>query len=358
MKLIDQFILKDLIKPFFVALAGAFIIIIGNNMFYYMDMITKSGVPVNTVIALFLYNIPGVIVLAFPIGFLFSSLFVLGRISKDSELTALISCGVSFTRIIRPVLLTAVIISGLSYVFNQLVVPESNHQVRIILTEMLLNPKIFPFKAKVFSEIKGKRAFYAEEVNPRKGFMRDVLIFDNSKSGFPQVINAKTATRSKNRFFLHNGMVKKYDKNGYINNEIKFRRMEIEIDMEMSGVFNERNVSELSSGEAGKRLSELKSRGIDAKSEEVIYYHKFALPLSTFFVSLISAPIGIKFAKRGTYFGVAICIAIVFIWQLFYSIATPLASKGILEPFMAAWIQNIIFAVIGIPLLLYSNSKL
>lgn len=79
--------------------------------------------------------------------------------------------------------------------------------------------------------------------------------------------------------------------------------------------------------------------------------------MATFFVALIAAPIGIKFAKRGVYFGVAISIVLVFIWYLTYSIGRSLGGAGVIPPILAAWIQNLVLGVVGIILLAFVNKK-
>ena len=120
---------------------------------------------------------------------------------------------------------------------------------------------------------------------------------------------------------------------------------------------DDKSISELSIKEAKIKIEKAKAKGQDTNLMEVDYYLKFSLPLATFFVALIAAPIGIKFAKRGSYFGVAISISIVFAWYLIYSIARSLGGNGVIQPVIAAWIQNIILGVIGILLLTFANRK-
>ncbi|HEY9843665.1 MAG TPA: LptF/LptG family permease, partial [Candidatus Obscuribacterales bacterium] len=60
----------------------------------------------------------------------------------------------------------------------------------------------------------------------------------------------------------------------------------------------------------------------------------------------------IMFSKMGNYFGVAISIALVFIWYVTYSIFTSLGKAGTVTPLLAAWIQNIAFGSVGVLLLL------
>lgn len=148
-------------------------------------------------------------------------------------------------------------------------------------------------------------------------------------------------------------------KNSVIKNEQIDKNQEIKFNLKdrITNNYHDKSISELNIKEARIKIEEAKARGQNTNLMEVDYYLKFSLPLATFFVALIAAPIGIKFAKRGSYFGVAISISIVFAWYLIYSIARSLGGSGVIQPIIAAWIQNIILGVIGVSLLIFTNRK-
>jgi lipopolysaccharide export system permease protein len=363
LKILDQYILKEQIKPFLAGVAAFIVIMLSNTLFLFAEMIIKTGIPVRAVLSLLLYTLPAIIVVTLPVGYLFSTLLVLGRFSKDSEIVALQSCGVSFTRIITPILLIAALISLLGFLLNDEIVPEANFQTVKIANDMQNNLKLPPIKERQFTKIgtdnNDQRAFYVEKVNKQKGIMEDVFVFDNTKPGYPQVINANSAVRNKSRFILNNGSLRRYNNEGFVNYEAKFKSMEIEFNLNGLNYIphKEDSIMTMNHREAAKKIVDEKAKGHDTRGIEVEYYVKFSLPLATFFVALIAAPIGIKFAKMGTYFGVSISIALVFVWYITYSIGKALGTSGILPTMLAAWIQNIAFAVIGIFLLNLVNRK-
>ena len=357
-KTLDIYILKELIKPFLSGVAAFIVVMLSNTLFVFAEMISKSGMPVSAVLMLLLYTLPAIIVLTFPVGYLFASLLVLGRLAKDSELTALQSCGISFTRVITPILVTALGVSYLAYLINEKVVPHTNHQTVLIMRDMITNQKLPPIKERVFTESNDKRHFYIEKVDKEKMLFEDVFVFDNTKDGYPQVINAKNAGRDKDKWVLYDGSLKKYTIDGFISYEAKFKEMEIEFNLKDSPIFSDqKSVVESDSEEAKKLIEQFKREGKDTKSLEVDTYLKISIPLATFFVALIAAPIGIRFAKMGTYFGVAISIALVFIWYLIFNICRGLGINGTLPTLLAAWVHNIVFGVIGTGLLAFTNRK-
>lgn len=115
--IIDRYIGGSLLKPFSAGVGASFVLFVANMIFFFMEMINKANVPPDIVLRFFLYNIPEIVVLSFPIGFLFSTLLILGRLSRDYEIIALNACGVSFNRIITPVIFMSLLVSGLSFFY-------------------------------------------------------------------------------------------------------------------------------------------------------------------------------------------------------------------------------------------------
>ncbi|MEZ0374580.1 MAG: LptF/LptG family permease [Candidatus Sericytochromatia bacterium] len=82
---------------------------------------------------------------------------------------------------------------------------------------------------------------------------------------------------------------------------------------------------------------------------------KISLPLATFFTTLLVAPIGLLVSRLGTSVSTAISISLVFIWYLLYAICAPLGKIGAINPFGAAWIQNLVFAAGGLVIWAWLN---
>ena len=337
LKVLDRYILSELIKPFFAGIGAFIIIMLSNTLFLYADLIVRNGIPVDTVLILLLYNMPAIMVVTFPVAYLFATLLVLGRLAKDSEITALRACGISFTRIILPILITALVISYIGYWFNETVVPWANQQCVAIYKDMMVKQPIPPIKANYFFKDASNRYFYIEKIDRSRNMLQNILILDRVKQGYPQIITAKTADREKTKWVLKDGMIRKFNGKGYISYEAKFEMMEIQLNLDPNIFFSEqKSVQELSSGEAIKEIGKLSSQGVDVKAMMVDYHIKFSLPLATFFAALIAAPIGVRFSKMGSYIGVSASIALIFVWYVLYSYGKELGAAGAIPPFLGA----------------------
>lgn len=352
LKITDNYVLSELLKPFFAGVVAFMIIMVSNTLYIFMDLIVKNNIDPPTVLKMLFYSLPAIVVVTLPVAYMFATLLALGRLGRDSEIIALRACGVSLSRIIAPVLVMSVFISGLGFWLQEKVVPWANQQTVGLLKGMMSREPITNIKAKTILNF-DSRYFYVDEVNTSINLLKNLYILDQSKSDVPQVIAAERATHEKTRWVLRNGIVHKFDSSGWIDHEIRFKRMEISLDLKPPMVFSDQaDVRSLASGEAAKLIEQKKKQGQDTRQDEMDFYTKYSLPLATFFTILLAAPIGIMFSKMGNYFGVAISIALVFVWYVTYSIFTSLGKAGTVPPLLAAWIQNIAFGVVGLLLLI------
>ncbi|PIQ25686.1 hypothetical protein COW36_10010 [bacterium (Candidatus Blackallbacteria) CG17_big_fil_post_rev_8_21_14_2_50_48_46] len=351
-RLIDRYILGELLKPFLAGVVAFMIIMISNTLYIFMELILKSNIGPATVGRMLLFNLPAIVVVTLPVAYMFATLLALGRLGRDSEIIALRAVGVSLTRAIAPIILMAIFISGLGWFLQERVVPWSNQQTVEILKDMMKRDTLQAVKERQFISA-DNRNFYVQSIDRKKNLLKGIYVMDRSKGGYPQIITAETGTRKDTKWILNKGVLRKLDAQGFIDHEIRFERMEIEMNLKPEMIFNNQlDVRQLASGEAAKLIDEKRKRGEDTRRDEMDYHTKFSLPLATFFTILLAAPIGIRFSKMGNYFGVAISIALVFIWYLAYSTFTNLGSAGTVHPVLAAWVQNLAFGLAGVLLLL------
>src|SRR6056297_2768014 len=137
-KLMDKYIIKEVSFPFVLGVFIITVILIGNYFFQLTDLIIVKKVPVSLVSQLLVYKIPSVMVETFPIAILFATMTGIGRLNRENEITALRMGGVSVFRLIIPLLIVGITVSGLTFILNEKVVPWSNHQANNIIRETIL----------------------------------------------------------------------------------------------------------------------------------------------------------------------------------------------------------------------------
>lgn len=94
--------------------------------------ITEYNLPINIAIKVFCLKLPEFIAYALPISMLLTTLVTYVRLSHDSELIACRSVGISIYRLVFPALILSLIVTGITFVFNEIVVPAANYQATVI----------------------------------------------------------------------------------------------------------------------------------------------------------------------------------------------------------------------------------
>ncbi len=356
MRILDRYVIGELFRPFGFGVVGFILIMLSVKLYEFTDLIFMAGAPVGTVTQLLLYTLPSVVVLTFPVAYLFASLLGIGRMTKDFEIIALRGSGVSFRRIIAPVLAGAVVVSVGNYLFNEKVVPFSNKKVGELKGELQTQISKPLIKPNVFFKGTDQRYFYVKEVDNQTGLMRDVFILDQTQIGPPQVITAARARwlnqKDASVWVLEDGSVHKYNQSGYVDHEIKYDQLNIQFKLQQGGYYGgDLDPASQNSAELESQVAGLKKSGVDTKNLEVALHMKYSVPLATFFAALIAAPLGLMFSRMGAYIGVALSIILVFLYYVIMQTFQAMGNAGIVPPLVAAWTQNALFGVIGLVLM-------
>ena len=106
-------------------------------MFELVRRLVEDGLPAWIAAQVMLLSLPRFLVLSFPMATLLASLFVFTRLTANSELTALRSVGVSTVRLVVPALVLSGVITGMTFVLNDVVVPRANTQAEVTLQKAL-----------------------------------------------------------------------------------------------------------------------------------------------------------------------------------------------------------------------------
>ena len=134
LRLLDKYVLKELLYPFIFGVASFSSIFIASSLlFKIVQYITTYGAPIPAVARLFFYSLPEIVNYTFPMAVLLATLMAFGKLSGNSEIVAMKSGGVSYYRIVAPVIAVGFVVSIFSVIWAEKVVPPSKHIAKQIL---------------------------------------------------------------------------------------------------------------------------------------------------------------------------------------------------------------------------------
>ncbi|MDJ0588712.1 MAG: LptF/LptG family permease [Pleurocapsa sp. MO_226.B13] len=365
--LIDRYIVSQL-SLFFLFSLGLFSAL-GVTIGTVSDLaykITEYKLPISVAILIFGYKIPEYIAYALPISILLSSLIIYGRLSGDRELIALLSFGISFKRIILPALVFSFLITGITFLFNELIVPAANYQASLLQNPFISETELNLQKRDLFypeyesswqnDPVKSlKKIYFAEQYQQPN--LKQVTVISLDRGQINQIITAKLARWNQQRkvWNLIEGELNKINlATGKITSE-QFSTRQLPLSATIFEIASKkRSPEEMNIRQAQEYLTLIKDSGseIDLVKFRMRIQQKYAFPFICLVFTLIGSTLGANYSQVNRSKGFGLCVAIVFIYYLIGFAFDSLGITGILSPFLAAWMPNILVGVTGIWLLL------
>lgn len=352
MRIVDRYAAREFAGPFLAATAGFTVMLLSSLLFELTDLIVDKKMPVETVARMLMYRVPGVVVVTLPIAALFATLLSLGRLCKDSEVTVLLGTGTPFRRLAVPILILSALVSLSAYVLNEWIVPESNHRAETLFRQALFRDPLPTVEQGVFFRGAEGRVFYVGEVDRRNRTMKHIMIYQTKPGPYPEMITAARGRYEDRVWFLEDGIRKKLDEEGYTVEDSGFAYLEFPM-AENFEVYlgNQRTTSEMTRRELAEHIRLFKRSGLDVKRFEVEYHMKASLPMAGLLWALVGAPLALRSNRGGRFFGVVVSIVLALVYFVLSSLFRSLGGNGIVDPLVAGWSTNVIYAVAGLILL-------
>ena len=235
-KALDRFIFGELIGPFFFGLmAFTIIMVAGGLLFRIADLIIKNGVSLGIVVRLFLYYLPKMAATAIPMSCLLAALLGFNKLSANSELVALKSSGISFTRIIKPVIIMAFFVSIGAFFVNETLVPVSERAAANVMAYEVFKQSPPVFKEKVFlkEETGGalKRVIYVNRLDIKDGKMSDVIVQEFEKGQLSRLVSAEKGEWIDGSWWLEEGKVFEITKDNDVSLLFTFDKQALQLNL-------------------------------------------------------------------------------------------------------------------------------
>ena len=373
MKRIDRYLFKEILSPFLGGLFVLTIILLLNRVFELLDLIIKKGLHVLTVLEIFLLSLPFILALTVPMAVLIGALVAYGRLAQDFEILALKSLGVSVRRTLYAPLLFATLVFGIMVLFNNYVLPESNHKLKNLMIDVRQKKPAIEIKKGIFNKI-DNYLLYIRDKNERTGDIFDITLEEVARKGVKTVIAEKGKIYSIGDEYLilelYDGEI--HEATGEKKEEfrrIKFKKQIIKIPVDTKLVRQERtyrgdremnirmlhekiesfkNDLRTTSPTDSIRIRILKRR-INQLWVEI--HKKFSIPFASIVFVLIGAPLAIIVKKGG--YGSAFGISFI-LFTIYYVLLVggeELAGRGVINAIPAMWFPNLFFLIIGILLI-------
>lgn len=363
LKTIDSYILKELLEPFLFGMAFFVAIWMIDLMMELINLIFSKGVPISVVFFFFIYSLPPTLVISSPMGILLANLIAFGRMSSDSEITALKAGGYSFTRIVAPALISGLFITALTFVFNEKLVPVANDKFTVLFRrEVTLKRPLPKIAANRFFSAGPGRKFFVRHFNPKTKEMFGVVMYEGQSMDFPRVIEAKKAVIKKGECLFWNGRISDIYKTGEDRHYTYFKELQYPIDthyVNPDNIPDSKNSRTMNIRELYHHIKDMKKKGMSKKvltQNWIEFWKKISIPFASLIFVLIGAPLGSQTTRSGAGIGVGMSVVIIFIYYILLAAGIAFAKGGFIPPFLGPWLPNFIIGSIGVWLIMRSKA--
>lgn len=369
--LLDRWLFAEMLGPLLFGIAAFTAVSLSVGVvFELVRKVAEAGLPLWAAGKVLALRMPGFLVLSFPMATLMATLLAFSRLSGSSELTALRSIGVKTWRMVVPALVLAALMTLLTFVFNDVIVPSANYSASNVLDNALgraLSAQtgknvVYSRFGRITPKEPGGNAgegltqlFYAKEF--KNGEMQGVTLLDFSREDQQQVLTANTAVWDENRAMweFRNGRILNIDaannfttSANYTSYYYPFTRAPQDVGMLPS------DAAQMTVAQARRAEALLVQAGDqkEARRLRVRIQEKFAFPAICLVFGLIGSSLGVRPNSRTSRSqGFGISVLLIFGYYLMSFIFSSLGIKGTLYPFFAAWLPVLIGLAGGLVLL-------
>lgn len=355
LRILDKYILREVFMTFLFGICAFSAVFIGSGtLFKIAQYITDYGASLQSVIKIFIFGLPSVFMWTFPMSMLLATLLTFGRLSGNSEITAMKSCGIGFSRIAMPAMFLGLVVSIGAIAFNEYVVPWANSAYRNVLYyEIQGNNGMKSQEHIILKDIEGdniQRLVYARLYDAESQTLQGITIQDFGTDGkVKHVENAEYAEWSGDNWTMHNGVI--YDiaaEQGLSEHSVRFNTQVLPIKANPKQIVREqKKAEELTMRELKAQIDIMKTQYVDTKKLEAEMYQRITVPMASLIFALIGVPLGLQPNRNSSSVGFGLSVIIIFFYYALMTMGNALARSGAIEPLLAVWLPNIIGLIAG-----------
>ncbi len=354
MKIIDWYIIKKFLGTFFYAISLIILIVIVFDISEKIDEFIAKEAPLNEIIFTYYLNfIPYFVNLFSPLFTFIAVIFFTSRLAANTEIVAMLGGGISFYRLLRPFLLSAIFLALFSFYLANFVIPHAN-KVRRAFHDVYVDSYKKSKDRNIHIQYADNKYAYIETYNRNTDVgVRFSLEYFNDAN---QLVYKLSAQYLKWDSVAKNWIAEEYfirHIDGLKENIERGKSLTLSFDLTPSDfiIFRE-NWETMRFWELRDFINELKLKGAKEVRFYVVEKHRrISFPFATIILTLIGLSLSSRKLRGGTGMHIGMGLLLSFTYILFMQVATVFSTSGNLDPFIAVWIPNIIFGALAAYLL-------
>lgn len=352
---LDRYIIKKFLTTYIFMIALIISIAVVFDINEKIDKFISNNAPLSAIIFDYYLNFIPYYANLFSQLFVFIAvIFFTSKLANNSEIIAMLSNGISFKRLLKPYMISAAIIALISFVFGSFVIPPANKSL-VQFEDTYVKKRFIDYESKIQVQVEpGVIAYFGSyDDNVKIGYNFSLDKFDSLK------LVSRLTAQSIRYDSAYQWTIKDYqvrDFNGLKEQISEGQSVDTTLRIVPRDLLiSEKDAQLMTTPRLKKYIQRQKKRGMDnIQMFEIEYHNRYSSILSAFILTLIGASLSARKVKGGMGVNIGIGLALSMGYILFATISDSFAVSGVMSPFVAAWIPNVIFAIIA--LFLYTRA--
>lgn len=347
---IDWYISKKFITTFFLSLLLIIVIVIIFDLSEKIDYFVKNDAPLKAIVFDYYFNYIPYLVNMFASLFVFITvIFFTSRMAANSEIIAILSCGVSFHRMIVPFLATAALIALFSLGLTFFVIPHAN-ATRVEFEAQYIKRHNNYNLRDLHYQISPGQFVYIESFSRWNNTAYKFTIEDMDGHRLTRKVSAETAVWDSTKAGWHLNKVFIRDYTSGLRDNVTFKeQQDTVIALQIKDLFNnEKTVETLNIRELNDLIATQKMRGdANVMYAAIERQRRLTMPFSVLILTIIGVSLSARKRRGGIGWNIAIGIALAFSYIFFLRMSEMFVYTDTLPPGVAMWLPNLLYTVIA-----------
>lgn len=352
-KIYDKYIFEQVFLTSLVAILLFIVIWIAPEML--LNTIRKAlegEYSVKTAVLVLMYELPNILGKALPVGLLLGSLFTFDKLSKDSELTIFRVAGLSFWRIMAPVLVLSLMVTAFCFVTYDKLIPYSSEKLVNIKKEYSPSQYIYTQKDK-----NGRPALGVVVSRFNYSNISNIIVLDFSSKNYSdlhalsKIYIAKHAEHYADKWTLQDIIEYKISDNGIFEAINNLKTMDILKGESAQSAYTLMTYSlkrdrEITNHDLANYIKLLKRESLQEEYRSMLnkYFQRFTQPLICILLAILGCLLGFSRPREQRLVGFTIAIGCIFLYYITQPFFDLLAEKGVLHPLITATFPVLAFS--------------
>ncbi|GAA4458539.1 LptF/LptG family permease [Nibrella saemangeumensis] len=350
MKILDWYILKRFLQTYIFVVLVIVLVVCVIDYTEKVDDFHHHNAPMNKILIDYYLNfIPYWANTISPLMVFIATVFMTSRLASRTEIIAILSSGVSFMRFLVPYIAGAIVLSVATYYLVNYVIPQAN-KVRIAFELEYVKDQFTYTGRNVHLKIAPNIYAYLESYNNLTNTGYKFTLEEVAGNELKQKLSADRIEwdTQKGKWALYDYKIRAID--GIRETLTPGTRMDTTLNLKPSDFDSDYSLFEtFTLPELNNYIALLQSRGADGVETYLLEkYSRTTRPFAIIILSVIGVILSARKSRRGVGWQVALGFFLAFAYLLFFMLAKGVAESGNLNPMLAVWLPNIIFASIGV----------